>query len=165
MVIQNESLQDIRLQTFSGYKRNQSAHEPVSVWSLCARSSARTKAKMSEFRVRKILLITKAPTEKIGALVVLQIHLKKVKSLGFYYARQRENERDCFCENSNSSRVSVKIKMSKAGDIWVKPWQQRRLEKDGVRENKHLKLLHPNKWVHLFLWLLQLGVLKAIESQ
>lgn len=70
---------------------------------------------MSEFGVRKILLITKTPTEKIGALVVPQIHLKKVKSSAFYYVKGKM--RDYVCKNSNPSRVSVMINVSKAGDI------------------------------------------------
>ena len=47
------------------------------------------KLKMSEFGVKKDLLIKKAPAEKIGTLVVSQIHLKKVQSSGFFYVKGR----------------------------------------------------------------------------
>ena len=45
--------------------------------SLCAQSFERPKLETSEFLVRKGLLIKKAPTKKMEALVVPQIHLKK----------------------------------------------------------------------------------------
>lgn len=48
------------------------------VQSLCAQCLEMPKLKLSEFGVRKDLLIEKAPTQIIGALVLPQIHLKKV---------------------------------------------------------------------------------------
>ena len=48
---------------------------PLPVQSLCAPSFERSKLKMSEFGMRKTLLIKKVPAEKMGVLAVSQIHL------------------------------------------------------------------------------------------
>lgn len=45
---------------------------------------------MSEFGERKGLLIEKASTKKMGALVVLEIHLIKIESSGFFMSRESE---------------------------------------------------------------------------
>ena len=59
-------------------------------WSkVCAQCLEMPKLKLSEFGVRKGLLIKKAPTHKMGALVSPQIHLKKVQILGFFYVKRR----------------------------------------------------------------------------
>lgn len=41
----------------------------------CAQNLERPKLKTSEFRVRKVLLLEKAPAEEIGDLMVPRIHL------------------------------------------------------------------------------------------
>ena len=48
---------------------------------------------MLKFGVRKGLFFEKVPTEKMGGLVVFQIHLKKVQTLGFFYVHGREERR------------------------------------------------------------------------
>lgn len=54
----------------------------------------------------------KEPTEKMGDLVVPQIHLTKVQGSGFFYVRGRGNWRDCFCKTEATSRIPVMIGMS-----------------------------------------------------
>lgn len=46
---------------------------------------------MLEFGIRKGLLIKKAPTEKMGDLVMPQTHLRKEQSSVFLYVKGREN--------------------------------------------------------------------------
>lgn len=58
--------------------------------SSCARHWGRTNLKMSGFGVKKVLLIRKVPTKKIGYLVVPQICLKKVQGSVFSYVKGRD---------------------------------------------------------------------------
>ena len=45
---------------------------------------------MSVFRARQGLFGEKAPTKKMGGLVVPQTHLKKVQNSGFFMSREVE---------------------------------------------------------------------------
>ena len=54
------------------------------VQSLCAQGFERPKLKLSELGIKKCLLIEKAPTEKMEALVIPQLFLNKVQSSGFF---------------------------------------------------------------------------------
>lgn len=57
------------------------------------------------FGVRKGLLIKKVPIQKLGALVLPQINLKKVKSSGVFYIKRRGNEKG-YCKNLSSKQNS-----------------------------------------------------------
>lgn len=48
--------------------------------------------KMSEFGVKKGLLIEKEPTKKMGDLKVLQTHLPKIQGSGFFNVREGKIE-------------------------------------------------------------------------
>nr|KAF6474774.1 hypothetical protein HJG63_010931 [Rousettus aegyptiacus] len=58
------------------------------VQSLCVQCFERPELKMSEFGVRKGLLIKKVPTEKMGDPLVPQIHLKKIQNSAFFYIKR-----------------------------------------------------------------------------
>lgn len=81
---------------------------------------AKTQNKTSEFGVKKGVLVEKVPTEKMGALVVSPIHLKKVQSSGFLYVKVKEKGGTIFCKNSALSRISLMISMSKAETVSLK---------------------------------------------
>lgn len=78
------------------------------------------KLKMSQFGVRKGLLIQEAAAKKMGVLVLPQIDLKKVECSGFFYVKGRENRRGYFCKRQVPSRIPLMISMSKVGAISLK---------------------------------------------
>ena len=55
----------------------------------------KVKTLMSKIGVREDLLIKKVSINKMGVLVVPQIHLTKVQCSGFFYVKGRENGRRC----------------------------------------------------------------------
>lgn len=59
------------------------------VQSSCAQYFKRPIFKTSEFGVKKGLLINRVPTEKMGAPLIPQIHLKEAQSSGFFYIKGR----------------------------------------------------------------------------
>lgn len=67
---------------------------------------------MTELGVMKGLLIEKMPTEKIGALVVPQIHLTKVQSAGFFFVKRGEVKRGCLYKTQTTSRITLMVGMS-----------------------------------------------------
>lgn len=59
------------------------------VRSPCTCCLGRPKLKPAEFGAKKGLLIKKVPTEKMGAPLIPQIHLKETHSSGFFYVKGR----------------------------------------------------------------------------
>ena len=59
------------------------------VQSPCACYLKRAKVKISGFGVRTVLLIEKVPIEKMGDLLVPQIHPKNAHSSGFFYVKEK----------------------------------------------------------------------------
>lgn len=59
-------------------------------------NASKDKNSKDQFGVRNGLLIEKELTEKMGVLVLPQIHFKKIQSLGFWliYVKRRGNGRD-----------------------------------------------------------------------
>ena len=57
------------------------------VQSPCVQRFEKPKLKTSELGVRKGLFMEKSPTEKMGALVALEIHLKKLQNSGFLHVK------------------------------------------------------------------------------
>lgn len=83
----------------------------------------------SEFGARKGLLMEKAPSEKMGDLLAPQIHLQ---GQGTWFS--------WFAKTSAESRIPLLISMSlckrKQAPSAGRPWEQRRLPQDGVRETE-----------------------------
>lgn len=89
-----------------------SSLQVLPVQSPCARCFERSKLRMSEFEVRKGLLIKRVLTKKIGTQVVPQIHLTKVQSAVFFYIERRGNGRACSYKTQTISRIPLVVSMN-----------------------------------------------------
>ena len=68
---------------------------------------------MSEFGVRKVLLIKKVPTRKMGALIFKSI-LRKYRVLASFMSRKGTTGGAGFVKTQAPSRIPLMIKLSKS---------------------------------------------------
>lgn len=81
----------------------------------------RPKLQTSVFGIRKGLLMEKAPTEKIGVLILLKWILRKYwVQASCSSVNGRENGRAYFCKTQALSRIPLMICLSEAGAVSLK---------------------------------------------
>ena len=91
------------------------------VQSSCPWCLKRLTLKTSVFGIRKGLLIEKAPTEKMGALILLKWILRKYRvQASCRSVNGRANGRGYFCKTQALSGIPLMICLSEAGAISLK---------------------------------------------